>query len=312
MKVRRRIRRSTRQYITVALICVIVIGGAAIFTSLILTDQIRQEYEHKLEEANLERTKNQRSVYTALSDIKIGEILSIENVKKMIVYGSQPEETYAGEEEIGKAVLLDIPAGTQIQKNMLTQNMIDSEMREVEYNVILINSNLINNDYIDIRIMFPNGEDYIVLSKKMMKYMSPEIDSCFLWLSEEEILRMASAIVDAYLYQGTKLYTTKYIEPNIQSSSKITYEPSLSTLLLINDNPNIIETATTELSKQVRKAMENRLAASLSTNVKEIDWKLNTNAIIESDDIPAVLDPDQKVSYRMEQEEREDEVDYGP
>ena len=123
---------------------------------------------------------------------------------------------------------------------------------------------------------------------------------------------MASAIVDAYLYQGTKLYTTKYIEPNIQSSSKITYEPSLSTLLLINDNPNIIETATTELSKQVRKAMENRLAASLSTNVKEIDWKLNTNAIIESDDIPAVLDPDQKASYRMEQEEREDEVDYGP
>lgn len=311
MKVRRRIKRTTRQYIIVAMICIIVIGGAAIITSVILTGQIREEYNQQLTEVYKERAMNQRSIYIAYGDILKGDLITADNVKKMTVYASQPEETYMGEEGLGKAALLDIPMGTHLQDNMLTESAVNSELREVEYDVINVNSDLINNDTVDIRIFFPNGEDYIILTKKEMKGIAADTGSCFLWLTEEEILRMASATVDAYLYSGAKIYTTKYIEPNLQDSSQVTYEPSVSTQLLIRDNPNILETATNELSKQVRKAMENRLAASLTTNVEEIEWELSPNSISE-DSIPEVLKSEENVTYKDEATDKDGELDYGP
>jgi hypothetical protein len=311
MRVRRRIKRTTRQYIIVALICIVVIGGAAVITSVILTSQIREEYNQQLSEVYKEKVMNQRNVYVAAGDIMKGDLITADNVKKMTVYSSQPEETYVGEDGMGKAALLDIPEGTHLQNNMLTEMAVTSELREVEYDVINVNTDLINNDTVDIRIFFPNGEDYIILTKKEIKGITADTGSCFLWLTEEEILRMASATVDAYLYNGAKIYTTKYIEPNLQVSSRVTYEPSVSTQLLIRDNPNILETATNELSKQVRKAMENRLAASLTTNVEEIEWELSPNSISE-DSIPEVLKPEENVTYKDESTDKDGELDYGP
>lgn len=281
MRIRKRIRRTTRQYITVALICIIVIGGAAIITTLTITEQIREEYQYAINEVMEEQSQNQRTVYTIVHDMKSGELIGEEDVNKVTVYASQSQESYMGEEGIGKAILLDLPAGTQIMESMLTENIILSELREVEYDVILINSNVINRDYVDVRIMFPNGEDFIILAKKRLTCFEADYSNCFLWISEEEILRMASATIDAYLYPGAKIYTTKYIEPNLQEPSLITYEPSLSNLLLIQNNPNILETATDEVSKLVRKALENRLVDSMRRDPSTKQWNLEEDYIYE-------------------------------
>ncbi len=292
----------------VALICIIVIGGAALLTSIVLTNQIKEEYRKQLEEVNREKEMNRRSIYVAAADIKKGNYITADNVDKMTVYASQPVETYMGEDGIGKAALLDIPAGTQLQNNMLTDTAVASELREVEYEVIIVSSDIMNSDTVDIRIFFPNGEDYIILPKKVIN--TADTESCFLWLTEEEILRMASATVDAFLYNGAKIYTTKYIEPNLQEASQVTYEPSLSTLLLIQDNPNILNTATNELNKQVRKAMENRLAASLATKVEEIEWELSPNTGATQKLAPAASN--ENVTYIEEIKDKEGEMDYGP
>lgn len=312
MKLRRKLKRTTRQYIIVAIICIIVIGGASLITFIIMTDQMRQEYEERLSEAQNEKIYNQRNVYIAEADISAGEVISKDCIKKLTVYASQPQEIYMQEDGIGKTALLDIPAGTHLLAGMLTDNSVSDELREVEYGTILINSNIIEDDYIDVRIMFPNGEDYIILSKKVLRGYTIDAGSCFLWLNEEEILRMASAVVDAYLYTGAKIYTTKYIEPSLQEGSLITYKPSISTLLLIQDNPNILVTAENALSQQVRKAMENRLAASMSTKVGEIDWALSVNGVTDTDEIPAVLNPDNNTTYKEEQLEKDTDIDYGP
>lgn len=312
MKLKRKLKRTTRQYIIVALICIIIIGGASLITIIIMTDQIRQEYEDRLIEAQNEKISNQRSVYVAEADISAGDVITEDCIKKLTVYASQPQNIYMQEDGFGKTALLDIPAGTHLLAGMLTDNSVSDELREVEYGTILVNSNITTDDYIDVRIMFPNGEDYIILSKKVLRGYSVDIGSCFLWLNEEEILRMASAAVDAYLYTGAKIYTTKYIEPSLQDGSYITYKPAISTLLLIQDNPNILVTAENALSQQVRKAMENRLAASMSTKVGEIDWALSLNEISDTDEIPAVLDPEINKTFIEEQHEKNVDIDYGP
>jgi hypothetical protein len=155
---------------------------------------------------------------------------------------------------------------------MLTENHISSELRELEYDVINISSNIADSDTVDIRISYPNGESYIVLSKKVIKGYTPEKVTCYLWLTEEEHLRMSAAIVDASLYSGAKLYVSKYIEPSIQEASIINFVPSLSVISLLESDPNIIEKSSQELSKNVRKALENRLADSLATDVSAISW----------------------------------------
>lgn len=275
MRFRRKLKRTTRQYITVALICIVVIGSAAIVTSVITIGQLREEYEYLLNEARQEMNNNKKSVYIALSDINTGETLTVDMVEKKTVYSAQPSESYITEDELGKAVRIDITKGTHIVKSMLARNSLTSILREVEYDVIHISPNIEANDHVDVRIVYPNGENYIVMSKKSLKGFQPGLPVCYLWVNEEELLRMSAAIVDAGIYQGSKLFMTKYIEPNIQEASIITYTPNISVLSLIENDPNIVDRYSQLLNIEVRKAIENRLSKSMGLDVSTISWELD-------------------------------------
>ncbi|MDF2539270.1 MAG: hypothetical protein K0S76_2291 [Herbinix sp.] len=298
MNLRRRIKRTTKQYIIVAFICITVIGSAAIFTAILLTGQIRDEYSAKLIKAYDEMKMNQRNVYVALIDIMSGEVITEDNTEKKTVYASSPESIYLTEKDMGKAALIDISTGTPLLRNMFTENLVSSELREAEYNVININSNIISNDTVDVRIFYPNGESYVVLSKKVIKGYFPETMTCFLWMEEEELLRMSAAIVDAGLYPGSRLFVTKYIEPSIQQASDVTYTPSLSILTLLENNPNVIERYSQELNREIRKGLENRLADSFVTDVTEIKWDVDQDSYYGNGTVSLPKDETTQVSQQ--------------
>lgn len=295
--IRKKLKKTTKQYIIVALICVVVMGGAATFTTLMLTNQVRSKYSELLEIAHQEMESNQRTVYKATIDIAHGDYLTEENITQVKVYSSQPQDTYITKEDIGKIALVDIKANTHILKNMLSGNIIDSGLREVEFNVVYINTNVVSNDTVDVRLVYPNGENYIVLSKKIIKGYTPETTECYFWLNEEEILKMSAAIVDAALYPGSKLYVTKYIEPNIQDESIVNYIPSLAVLKLIEEDPNIVERSSQELNKELRKSLENRLASSMDTDISEINWDVNPN--ITSSETKQTTEEEEEISEEI-------------
>ncbi len=275
MKIRKRMKRTTKQYFLVALICVLVIGGAAAFTSFMITNQIRDEYQGLLNEMNDKLEKNQREVFVAVSDILAGASISGDKLRKEIVYTSQAGDIFLSKDDFGKIAIVDIPSGTPPLKNMLTDSTVASELREVEYNVIEVNSNIVSNDTVDIRIFYPNGENFIVLSKKILKCYTTDTASCFFWVNEEELLRMSAAIVDAALYPGSAIFATKYIEPNIQKASEVTYVPGMSVLKLLETDPNIIKQCSQILNMELRKGLENRLAESMAVDVSAIQWDIN-------------------------------------
>lgn len=115
------------------------------------------------------------------------------------------------------------------------------------------------SDCIDIRIMFPNGEDYLVLSKKTIRTLHLDESIFYITLSEEEILRLASATIDAYTISGTRIYTTRYIEPSIQDEAIPTYPVRSETIDLLNTDPNILEIAQQTLNLTARLDLEQRL-----------------------------------------------------
>ena len=59
-------------------------------------------------------------------------------------------------------------------------------------------------------VQFPSGQDYIILSKKKIDRL--QYPAFWTTLSEQEILLLSSALVDAYLHNAT-LYALTYVEP---------------------------------------------------------------------------------------------------
>ena len=121
--------------------------------------------------------------------------------------------TSAGE-VIGKVAKYSIAASVPLTESMLTDEIIAADIRSQEVNTVLMPSDLQENDSVDIRIMFPNGTDYIVLAQKQVKRIEGE--TMWLELGEDERLLLNAAMVDSFLEQGTKLYATKYVDQDAQ------------------------------------------------------------------------------------------------
>ena len=102
--------------------------------------------------------------------------------------------------------------------------------------------------------MLPTGQDYIVVSKKEVEI--PNIagvdssDTIWVNLSEDEILHMSCAIIDAYRINGSKLYVTKYTEAGMQEAAIPTYPASGEATALLQNDPNILEKAMNEIKNR--------------------------------------------------------------
>ena len=123
-----------------------------------------------------------------------------------------------------------------------------SDERLIEYNMVVLPTQLKNGDYIDIRFMLPTSEDYIVLSKKYVEQTTAT--SVWIKVTEEELLSMNSAIIDAYTIKGSKIHATMYTNPGIQEAAEPTYPVNDNILNLMNSDSNIINEAKAELVKR--------------------------------------------------------------
>jgi hypothetical protein len=275
MPMRRRLKRSTKQHIAVSLLCIIICGGVFLTVYFTVISNLKKNYQSEIKVLSSQLESKQVYVYVAKGDILDGSKITKENLNYLQVLSDQSQENFITEKEIGKITLIDIKSGTEILKSMLTNDLIDNSLREVEFNTFLLNSNLKENDFVDIRILYPNGENYIVLSKKAVKNLSLETSNCFMWLSQEELLRVSGAIVDCFLNEGSKLYTVKYIEPRIQEASIVTYIPNTDVIKLMKEDPNVLQKATDQLSENVRLELDNRLNEFYDNYNGEVTWDQN-------------------------------------
>ena len=62
---------------------------------------------------------------------------------------------------------------------------------------------------------------------------------------------MSSAIVESYMMNGAKLYTSVYVEAGMQEAATTTYVPSAQVEALIERDPNIVEEAKNALNSLI-------------------------------------------------------------
>ena len=109
--------------------------------------------------------------------------------------------------------------GYQLEKSYVQSlDHVSKDERIYEFNMITLPSDLAVGDYVDIRLMMPEGEDYIVVAGKEVKQLGVGAESnvIFLQIDEEEIHRTTAAILESYLDDGFKLYVNKYVDPSAQ------------------------------------------------------------------------------------------------
>lgn len=163
-------------------------------------------------------------------------------------------KTYIETTQKALVAKVDMRKNTVITSSLITRadDVDTDDVRKQEYNMLVLPVDLITGDYVDVRLLLPSGQDYIVVSKKMVTV--PDINGEYLAdtiqvkMAEEEILTMSNAIVEAYKIEGSKLYVTKYTEAGTQKASSPTYVVNDEVAKLIEADPNIVNEAMTALS----------------------------------------------------------------
>ena len=239
-----------------------------------------KESDAKLTALQQQIDMNKQFVYVALSDLKKGTVLE-EDVNVMIqeMVTALPESAYITSEDMGKTLTVDVAYEEPIMWSMVTEEELFKDTREVEIGVAHIMVDQQENDYVDIRIMFPNGEDYIVIPKIKVKNLLTENCIFYSNLSESEILTLASATIDAYTISGTKIYTTRYVDANLQEAAIPNYPVREDILSLIATDPNVLKVAQQTLNYSARKAMEEKIHA---LDKDYLDCVVNGHGIVDT------------------------------
>lgn len=238
----------------------LIAGLIGIIVIVILTVQI-----FKMRGEENQRIASQKNVVIIKQDIKSGEeitsdmLLTVKANSEVASTGAMTMADFStlstATDDAGNTANLrvlakiDISAKTVITEDMLSteETAVSNDLRQQEYNMIVLPSTLADGDTIDIRLRLPNGADYIVLSKKKVKLAdlngAVSATTILINVTEDQILTMSAAIVDAYKILGSKLYATKYTDPGLQAVATATYIPSNDTINLIDKDPNIVTTA---------------------------------------------------------------------
>lgn len=245
-------------FIVALLVMAIVVG--VLLTRMKTINEAKEALEAK-----------QKMVYTAVTDLKSGQEVTLEeHFSQTTVQTEMVEDQIITDldfefldkdgnveqrvdPETGKVlkkkmiVKIDVPAKAIVTKSMLAEAGEETEKtdRIQEYNMLVLPSRMETGEYIDIRLSLPSGQDFIVLPKK--KVLDSTVTGIWLQMSEEEMLTMNSAIVESYRINGSKLYAISYVEPGLQEEPIPTYPINAAVLDLINKNPNIVDAARSAL-----------------------------------------------------------------
>lgn len=243
---------------------VLAAAGTAVYLKMTLNDT-----QDVLASAQEEMEANKKIVYVVSTDdgfgISKGDILQENvNVKKQQIYSGLEDYNYITEEDMGSTAVVDMYEGMTVMTNMITPLDIANDTREYELQVVNLMVDQKENDYVDIRIMFPDGTDFLILPKKPVFNLN--LENCVFWtyLNEEEILRMASATIDAYTITGTKIYATRYVESSLQEQATPNYlvneyvQDMMDPTSAFYDN-NLLTKAIDTLNAIARSNLEERL-----------------------------------------------------
>lgn len=251
---------------------------------------------------SIKTEKTYQSVLVATTPIQKGNIFKEEDMTYVeLEVGNSISSDITKEMLVGKKSVIDIDRYLPITLSMIKSedNKISSQ-RLYEFDYIRLPYLLESGEVVDIRIALPNGQEYVVLSKKNIHHFERSKEDVHIGLisleiDEEESLSMSSARIDMLLNEDSRIYMVKYTNPENQIKSIVTYPMNQSVIRLLKqgkiatdlkkmvDNRNMLNQALKELFDEDGKDFVE--VAQEDIKVEEVSDKsedLKINETVES------------------------------
>lgn len=261
-----RLRQKTKQMLIAGFIGAAAVG--ALFTGYALIQErgeradrqaLTQAYEEQLEDLREVARKETAEGWVVTREIVAGHPVKQEDLKLVkLPVDSIPADVLSAQKQVsGKYAKVSLQPRTLLTETLLyEEEPTPDDLRWREMSFVLLPGLLERSDVVDIRIQFPTGQDYILLSKKKVEELAS--GTVTLTVGEAEILSLSSAIVDAYLHKAS-IYALAYVEPYLQKKPVPTYPSNEAVMQLIKKDPNIVQQAEAVLSANARKGLESDL-----------------------------------------------------
>lgn len=301
-------RRANISFLLGMLLTLIITGGVIAYLIMQLSD-LKEEIKY---------IESQTAYgYVVSSSIKSGETITADKLKgvKINLNGVSARNIYQSAtknkdgnvdvDEEGNVIYrrfgydvkakLNMEPGTILTTDLTYEDEpITADLRIQEYNMLILPSQLDDGEYIDIRLKTPNGTDYVVLSHKQVEILdmggSASATTILLRMTEDELLTMNGAIIEAYMMNGSMLYAIRYVEPGNQEAAIATYVPPAEIIQLMNTDKNITETAMKQLQQRY---------SGISASVRE-----SINKQVDKTNISGVISGVQSEISKMQEERR--------
>ena len=249
-----------RTLIIIGVVLGIILSGVATF---FITNYFHNRETEQLTSqiaslnANLDAIGPIVTCYTVQSATFPGQEITEDLIVEQSIPSSFKNDTFASIEDlVGLYCKVAITPGTPITKDMVMQEEIIDSLREVDISGNRWPIGLKEGDYVDLRITYPRGEDFSVLSHK--RIMSITEQTLKVHMTEEEQQLYQAALVDFYLSRsyGSDLYLTKYVEPGIQAEAGVYYSVPSNIESVVRSDPNIVDLAQVTVQANMRAMIE--------------------------------------------------------
>ena len=153
-------------------------------------DSLNQEVE--------DLQNNMEEVYVTSKDVKSGSTVELDSVTTTLLPSDSIHENAVTTEEdlTDKIYKIGLKAGSYITTDMISDYKIHKNMRELDVVMDEIPVGLEEGDYVDIRISFPLGQDYIAMSHK--KVLGITGNTVKLIVIEHEMQTLWKELIDEY------------------------------------------------------------------------------------------------------------------
>lgn len=194
-------------------------------------------------QSNIDAIGPVTTAYTVAAEVKCGNVIQDSDfVEVTMPVSSITDNTILDKTSIvGMLYKIDITPGTTITSDMVMSNEFDETIYQQDMAFDYLPLGLKVGDYVDIRMTFPYGETFIVLTHKRIEQLVQETSVVKMYLTPAQQAIWTSALRDSALYKenGLSLYLTKYVEPGVQDSTVAYYPVRQEMEGVVTLNPNI-------------------------------------------------------------------------
>lgn len=211
-------------------------------------------------------------------DVKSGTIIEEADLTAIEI----PEKSSVGyvtdiNNALGMRYKTDLGAGTILHDSLMTENELTPDSRYIDVPVepTGVPIGVEPGDYIDVRVTFTRGQDFIAMSHKEVVQINSNIIKIV--GSEIDILTLQSLKKDKSLYAGCEIYAIQYVEGGVQESATNYYPIRLDTLASAAQNNGFDWTEyedSNQFNLENRELLENTLISYVDIN-SEVDMETN-------------------------------------